>query len=98
VNAQNRKPWILLAAAGGLMLTALFLLFITTPDPTILSVRVVDEETGASLAGAFVRVRSRSEPAVPTATTDDAGLVRFEDLSGDPAYLVRVQKIDYDIT
>jgi YVTN family beta-propeller protein len=79
------------------MLIALFLLFITTPSPTILSVRVVDDETGAPLAGAFVRVKSRSEPAVPTATTDDAGLAQFEDLSGDPAYLVRVQKIDYDI-
>lgn len=94
---QLRKPWVLILIAVGLMLVAAILLYATAPTPTVLVVQVVDAETGEPLAGADVRVRARSEQALPIITTDDAGNAGFHDLPSDRAYVVRVQKVDYDL-
>jgi hypothetical protein len=86
------------AVAVVLMLIALFLLFITAPSPTVLSVQVVDAETGDPLPAVAVRINPPSGAPVPTLTTDPEGVARFEDLQPDPAYLIRVQKADYELT
>lgn len=80
------------------MLVALLLLYISTPSPTVLSVLAVDAETGDPVPGAAVQIRGQSGAALPTATTNETGVARFEDLPPEPAYLIQVQQIDYDIT
>jgi YVTN family beta-propeller protein len=97
VKERGRRPLILLLAAGGLLLTALALLFATAPSPTVLSIQVVNAETGVPMPGAAVRLRASSGSPLPTATTDEAGITRFEDLPSDSAYLIRVQKVDFDV-
>lgn len=97
MRAQLRKPWVLILIAVGLMLVAAILLYATAPTPTVLIVQVVDDATGEPLVGADVRLRAPSEQALPIITTDEAGNARFHDLPPDRAYVVRVQKVDYDL-
>ena len=97
MRRQSQRPWVLLSAAVGLLLVALVLLYVTAPNPTVLTVRVVDAEAGVPVQGAAVRARSRSSPALPTATSDETGLARFENLPPDRNYIIRVQKVDYDL-
>ncbi len=95
---RQRKPWALLLVAAGLLLFALILLYVTTPSPTILLVRVVDSETGEPLAGARVWAQARGERALPAVVTDENGVARFHNLSPHPSYQVRVQRLDYKLT
>jgi YVTN family beta-propeller protein len=81
-----------------LLLAALALLLLTAPSPTTLSVRVIDADTRGPLAGAAVRARGRTGEPIPTVTTDEAGLAQFEDIASDSSYVLRVQKLGYDLT
>jgi DNA-binding beta-propeller fold protein YncE len=88
----------LLLVAAGLFLAALLLWYISSPPSTILTVRVHSAETGEPLSGVSVQARSRGEQPLPVAITDEQGAAHFRNLPPDPAYLVRVQKVDYDLT
>jgi len=98
VNKQRRKPWILLLVAAALALSALVLLLITAPDPTVLLVQVIDAETGEPLPGASVVSRVRGGETLPEVVSDETGIARFDDVPADRNYLVRIQKVDYDLT
>lgn len=98
MREQRRGPWVLLLIAGGLLIVALILLYVSAPPQTTLTVRVVDADTGEPLEGASVRVRAWGEQALPIVSTDRTGVARFEDLVPDPAYVIQVQKIDYALT
>jgi YVTN family beta-propeller protein len=97
VNEQRRKPWTLLLVAAGLALAALVLLLITAPDPTALLVRVIDAETGEPLPGASVAPRVRGGQTLPELVSDEIGIARFDDVPSDRNYVIRVQKVDYDL-
>jgi YVTN family beta-propeller protein len=97
MREQRRKPWILILVAAVLMVVAVILLYITAPTPTVLLVQVVDDETGQPLAGANVRARARGEQPLPIVTTDEAGVATFHELPADLSYVIRIQKIDYDL-
>ncbi len=94
---KQRKPLVLLLVAAGLMLLALILLYVTAPSPTVLLVQVVDAETGEPLAGARVWAQAPGEQALPTALTDERGMVRFHGLPPRPAYRLCVQQVGYDL-
>lgn len=98
MEERRRRPWVLLLVAAGFLLAALLLWYISSPPSTNLTVRVYDAETGESLAGASVQARSRGEQPLPDVITDEGGAAHFRNLPPDPAYVVRVQKLDYDLT
>jgi YVTN family beta-propeller protein len=81
---------------AGVALAALIALYATMPPPTILSVHVVDGDTGAPLAGAEVVVRLPGETPLPTVTTGEDGIARFEFMEGQAGYRIQVQKVNYD--
>jgi YVTN family beta-propeller protein len=97
MKAPSRRLWLFPLAAAGLILSAWLLLHIIVPSPTVLVVSAVDAETEAPLAGASVQVQAQSAQPLPIATTDVSGVVRFENIPPDPAYSIRVQKVDYDL-
>ena len=83
--------------AAALILSAVALVYITAPPPTILRVRVVEAESGRPLPGAMVRARVPGEALSPALVSDDMGEVEFRDLVPDSRYIVRVQLVDYDL-
>jgi hypothetical protein len=98
MEERRRRPWVLLFIAAGLMLAALILLYVTAPPSTSLTVQVVDADTGEPLAGALVQAQAPGEQPLPTAATDDTGLAFYEDVPPSPTYLLRIQKVNYDLT
>jgi YVTN family beta-propeller protein len=93
----RRKPWFLILFAILLLLVAVALLYVSAPDPTVLTVQVVDARTGVPLSGAEVQVRARSEQPLPIVVTGETGKASFRGLSPDLSYVVRAQKVDYDL-
>jgi YVTN family beta-propeller protein len=98
MKTQRRAERILLLVIVGLAMAALMVLYVTAPPPTILTVRVIDAETGAPLPGARVEARPRNGAPLAAAFTDDAGIARFENAPPDPAYSIQVQKVDYELS
>lgn len=87
----------LVLAAVALVVIALVLLIVTAPDPTVLVVRVADAHTGQPIFGVSVEVQAPGEQPLPAATTDEDGLARFRNLLPSSAYVIRLQKVDYDL-
>ena len=83
--------------AVGLAAGALILLYLTAPSPTVLIVQVSDATTGSPLPEAVVQIQAQGEQPLPVVTTDEKGEVRFRELPPGSTYVVRVQKIDYDL-
>jgi DNA-binding beta-propeller fold protein YncE len=96
MKRQRRGERILLLVIVGLA-AALVVLYLTAPPPTVLAVRVIDAETGAPLADAQVGAGPRNGLPLPVLLTDNAGVARFENAPPDPAYSIRVQKVDFDL-
>lgn len=92
---RGLRTVVLLAAA--LAVGALVLLYVTAPSPTVLVVQVSDVTTGAPLPEAVVQVQAQGEQPLPAVTTDEQGAARFRDLPPGSTYVMRVQKIDYDL-
>jgi len=86
---------VLLAAV--VVVGALVLLYLTAPSPTVLIVQVSDATTGEPLPEAVVQVQAQGEQPLPPVTTDEQGAARFRELLPSSTYVVRVQKIDYDL-
>ncbi len=70
---------------------------VTAPSPTVLVVQVSDATTGDPLPEAVVQVQAQGEQPLPAVTTDEEGAARFRDLPPGSTYVVRLQKIDYDL-
>jgi len=94
---RRRGPRVAVLLAVGLAASALVLLYLTAPSPTVLVVQVSDATTGAQLPEAVVQVQAQGEQPLPTVTTDEKGVARFRDLPPGSTYVVRVQKIDHDL-
>jgi DNA-binding beta-propeller fold protein YncE len=95
--AMKGKPKgarVLLLIVVGLVVVALIILYLTAPPPTVLTIRAVDAETGAPLAGAQVQVRPRNGQWLPTIVADENGAARFDSVPPDPSYVVQVQNVD----
>ena len=93
-----RKPWLLIVIAIGLLLTALALLYLTAPPMTVLKIEVLDAVTGEPLDEAVVHVQPQGEDPLPDAITDQSGIASFSDVIPSPSYLIRVHRVDYDLT
>lgn len=87
----------MLLAVVMLILTAWILLYLVAPSPTVLVISVIDAETGDALSGVSVLVRAPSAQPLVMGTTDETGVVRFQDLSPGPGYSLRLQHVDYDL-
>ena len=96
MSGQGRWSRILLLIIVGLAGIALAILYLTAPPPTSLTVRVESGETNDPLAGASVVVQAEGRQALSPATTDENGVVRFDNLSPDPAYRVQAQSVGYE--
>ena len=97
MGGQIRRSKILYLVAAGLILGAVAIVYITAPPPTVLTVRVVDLESGLPLAGAMVRARVPGKESSPALISDDVGGARFRDLAPGSNYTVRVQLVGYDL-
>jgi YVTN family beta-propeller protein len=95
---KRRKPWLLIILAFLLLLAAAALLYFSAPEPTVLTVQVLDAATGSPLSGADVQIWARSEQPLPVVVTGESGRASFRSLSPDLSYAVRAQKVDYDLT
>lgn len=95
MSTQRRARRILWLMVAGLVVGVCILVYVLAPKPTILVISVVDAETGAALDGAHVQIQARGAHPLPTAITDETGVVRFEELPPSPAYRLQVQKVDY---
>jgi YVTN family beta-propeller protein len=96
-GSRGRWRRIRLLLLVGVVLAVVVVLIVTAPAPTVLTVGVVDSETGAPLSGAEVVAHIPGENALPAATTGDDGIVHFELDDGQEGYRVQVQKVDYDL-
>jgi YVTN family beta-propeller protein len=99
-NAMKRSHQgqrILLLVIVGLAMAALAILYLTAPAPTVVTIRVINAETGAPLPGAQVLLDSRGGQALPAVLTDEAGVARFDDVPPGPAHSIQVQKVDFDL-
>ncbi|MBN1136588.1 MAG: carboxypeptidase regulatory-like domain-containing protein [Anaerolineae bacterium] len=97
VERRRRGLRIVVLLAVGLAVGALVLLYLTAPSPTVLVVQVLDATSGEPLPGAVVQVQAQGEQPWPAVTTDEEGVARFRDLPPGSTYVVRVQKLDYDL-
>ena len=52
----------------------------------------------SSCPGTHVRVQGRGGEPLPIVTTDEQGVVQFEDMPPGSVYTVRIQKVDYFVT
>jgi len=97
MERRRRGPRIVVLLAVGLAVSAVVLLYVTAPSPTVLVVKVSDATTGEPLPEAVVQVQAQGEQPLPAVTTDEKGTARFRELPPGSTYVVRVQMIDYDL-
>jgi YVTN family beta-propeller protein len=97
VKGRRRGLRVVVLLAAGLVVGALLLLYLTAPSPTVLIVQVSDSTTGQPLAEAVIQVQAQGEQPLPAVATDEKGAARFRELPPGSTYVVRVQKIDYDL-
>ncbi|HSJ58928.1 MAG TPA: carboxypeptidase-like regulatory domain-containing protein, partial [Anaerolineae bacterium] len=96
---RTRAPlaWrrVVVMLVAGLALAAIIAVYATTPPLTVLSVHVIDGNTGAPLAGAQVVARLSGQDPLTAVTTGEDGIARFEFFEEQAGYHVQVQKVDY---
>ena len=97
MERRRRGLRTVVVLAAGLAVGALVLLYLTAPSPTVLIVQVSDATTLRPLAEAVVQVQAQGEQPLPAVTTDERGAARFRELPPGSTYVVRVQKLDYDL-
>ncbi len=95
MGRRERRRQILFLGFVALVLIGFAVLYFTAPPPTILRVHVLDGDSGAPLAEAWVEVQQPGQPPMPGTNTDETGTAQFAHPRPDPSYSVRVQKADY---
>jgi DNA-binding beta-propeller fold protein YncE len=98
MEQRRSRARLLYLITGALIVAAVAAVYITAPEPTILTVRVIDLDSEQPLARAVVQLHVPGQDPLPAQVTDDTGQVQFQGLPARPGYEVRVQVVDYALT